>query len=407
MSYAIKNHQNILVSLFVISVSIILNFSMTSCGSKTSSNASSSGNIPHITTTFTKLVAGGSHTCGITNLGALYCWGLNDEGQLGVGTDIAKYSAPQLLTNFTNVVDVTLGEYHTCAKKIDGSMYCWGYNGSGELGVGTDIERYNTPQLLTNFTNIMNISAGDYHTCAKKIDGSMYCWGWNQYDQLGVGTNTNRYKTPQLLTGFTDVIGISAGYRHTCAFKNSGNLYCWGYNMEGQLGLGTTAETYNTPQLLTAFTSVMGISAGRSYTCAFKNSGNLYCWGENYSGQLGLGTTIETYNTPQWLTSFTRVASITTGQYHTCATKADGSVYCWGENYSGQLGLGITSPTYNTPQWLTSFTSVSTMTAGEYHTCAIKNNNDTYCWGENSKGQVGVGTMQNIYTSPQIIHVIF
>ena len=234
------------------------------------------------------------------------------------------------------------------------------------------------------------LSAGNYHTCAVK-SGALYCWGNNGNGRLGDGMTTPRAMPVPVSTMASGVSSVASGNSHTCAVK-SGALYCWGYNYYGQLGDGTTTGS-NTPAAVSTMASgVSSVASGNSHTCAVK-SGALYCWGYNYYGQLGDGTSGRNTNrnTPVavW-TMASGVSSVSAGNYHTCAIKG-GALYCWGYNGNGQLGDGTTTNS-NTPAAVWTMASgVSSVASGYSHTCAIKDA-ALYCWGNNGQRQLGDGT---------------
>ena len=202
--------------------------------------------------TYSTLAAGLYHTCAILDDGSVSCWGYNSNGQLGDGTTTNRNTPTQTSSLGTDrtAVAISTGQHHTCAILDDGSVSCWGDNDYGKLGDGTTTDR-NTPtqtsSLGTDRTAVA-ISAGDYHTCAILDDGSVSCWGYNDYGQLGDGTTTDRNTPTQTSSLGTDrtAVAITAGDYHTCAILDDGSVSCWGYNSYGQLGDGTTTNR-NTP----------------------------------------------------------------------------------------------------------------------------------------------------------------
>jgi hypothetical protein len=253
------------------------------------------------------------------------------------------------------VTDITAGDSHTCALISDGTVTCWGNNGDGQLGDGSNTNSYVpvavTGGALANKT-VTDITAGYYHTCALISDGTVTCWGWNGDGQLGDGSNTSR-NVPAAVTGgaLTDktVTDITAGAYHTCALISDGTVTCWGNNGDGQLGDGDDTNS-NVPAAVTggALTdkTVTDITAGAYHTCALISDGTVTCWGWNSSGQLGTGDDTNS-NVPVAVTGGAlvnkTVTDITAGAYHTCALISDGTVTCWGWNYYGWLGDGGTT----------------------------------------------------------------
>jgi alpha-tubulin suppressor-like RCC1 family protein len=357
--------------------------------------------------TVSQIALGSSHTCALKS-GEVFCWGTNGTGQLGDGTSTAQNTPTRVLdggmTN-SSVTQIALGFSYTCALK-SGEVFCWGTNGSGQLGDGTTSTRTTPVKVsagaMTN-SSVTQIALGSSHTCALK-DAEVFCWGTNSSGQLGDGTTSTRttpVKVVGVLNGFTNdtVSQIALGSSHTCALK-SGEVFCWGTNGTGQLGDGTsTAQNTPTRVLDGGMTnsSVTQIALGFSYTCALK-SGEVFCWGTNGSGQLGDGTT-STRTTPVKVSAGamtnSSVTQIALGSSHTCALK-DAEVFCWGTNSSGQLGDGTTS-TRTTPVKvvgvLNGFTNdtVSQIALGSSHTCALKSG-EVFCWGTNGTGQLGDGT---------------
>jgi alpha-tubulin suppressor-like RCC1 family protein len=285
---------------------------------------------------------------------------------------------------------VGAGYFHTCAIKQDGSLWCWGRNNYGQLGDGTYSGKSTPVQIMSS--GVFSVALWLNHTCAVKIDGSLWCWGDNGYGQLGDGTNTSRTTPVQITSG---VSSVALGGYHTCAVKIDGSLWCWGDNGYGQLGDGTNTSK-NTPVQITS--GVSSVALGEYHTCAVKTDGSLWCWGRNNYGQLGDGTD-EEKNTPVQIMS-SGVSSVALGGHHTCAVKTDGSLWCWGDNGYGQLGDG-TNTSRTTPVQITS--GVSSVALGFSHTCAIKQDGSLWCWGWNDYGQLGDGTNTSKNTPVQIM----
>ena len=229
--------------------------------------------------------AGNSNTCWVkTSDSSLWCWGDNSYGQLGMGS-MGGYKSSPVKANIAGVTDVAVGSGFTCATKNDGSLWCWGLNNLGQLGLGNSTDTLNPQKLAID--KVAKISAGESHTCATKTDGTIFCWGLNDYGQLGISSNVNKNVPTQLY--FAEVASITAGSRHTCATKNDGTIFCWGLNDYGQLGISSNVNKNVPTQLY--FAESAELAAGGSHTCATKNDGSLFCWGLNISGQLGLGDT--------------------------------------------------------------------------------------------------------------------
>jgi len=303
----------------------------------------------------TAIAAVRAHTCALLSGGTVKCWGWNSQGQLGDGT-YSDSLVPVSVTGLTGVTAIAAAYDHTCALLSDGTVQCWGRNYEGQLGDGTTTAS-SVPVSVTGLTGVTAISAGQFYTCALLSRGTVKCWGFNSAGQLGDGTTTGPQTcggygyacstVPVSVTGLTGVTAISAGSLHTCALLSRGAVKCWGGNSSGQLGNRTTSDS-NVPVSVTGLTGVTAISAGTvdsvgdEHTCALLSGGTVQCWGYNYDGQLGNGTTTDS-NVPVSLTGLTGVTAVSAGNGHTCALLSRGTVKCWGDNAYGELGNGTTT----------------------------------------------------------------
>lgn len=230
---------------------------------------------------------GGDHTCAIAMSGALYCWGNNDEGQIGVGSSESIVWGPRRVP-LDNVSDVSAGGEMTCAI-AGGLPYCWGRNYAGSLGDGTEIQRRTPARVLMPGSAYMIVAGLSTNACARDPGGRMYCWGSNSAGQLGNGTvNYGANPYPQYVSGMDGVSDIEVGSSHTCG-RLSGKLYCWGSNTSGETGHGT-GEHVLTPRQVPLFEDIRDVAIGGSHTCVRTSSGRMQCWGSNWQGQLGDGT---------------------------------------------------------------------------------------------------------------------
>ena len=402
------------------------------------------------------ITTGGSYACAILDDGSLKCWGSSFEGGLGLGSTDARGDGPGemgdalpavALGTGRTAVAVDAGVAHTCAVLDDATLKCWGRGAAGPLGQGDLADRGDGPGEMGDALPAVNLgtdrtpaalSGGGAHTCVRLDDGSVKCWGYNQFGQLGLGDTDSRgdgpgemgdVLPPVQLTGAGPVPPQPVAYRqlsgkgsHTCAILSNGSVKCWGDNEFGKLGLGDTSDRGDAAgemggdlpavDLGTGRTAV-AIAAGARHTCAVLDNGQLKCWGHNAGGQLGLGDTANRGDGPGEMgdnlpavdlgTGRTAV-SVTTGQEYTCAVLDDGSVKCWGGNSQGRLGLGDTVSRGNAPGQMgddlpavdlgTGRTAV-TVSASVNVTCALLDDGSVKCWGAGGTGALGQGDTAN------------
>ena len=241
--------------------------------------------------------AGDLHTCAVTTAGGLKCWGLNVSGQLGDGTNTDRNTPVDVSGLSSGVAAVSVGTYHTCAVTTAGGLKCWGDNTYGQLGNGTTTDSLTPIEVSGLATGVAAVSAGVFYTCAVTTASGLKCWGLNASGELGDGTIIDRTTAVEVSGLTSGVAAVAAGGNHTCAVTTAGGLKCWGYNNRGQLGDATNAGRATPVDVAGLTDGVVAVSAGGSHTCAIAALDRLECWGRNFSGQLGDGTTMDR-NTP-------------------------------------------------------------------------------------------------------------
>ncbi|MGH9258607.1 MAG: RCC1 domain-containing protein [Acidimicrobiales bacterium] len=299
------------------------------------------------------IAPGGFHTCGVTLDGATHCWGQNWYGELGIGSTLAS-AVPVTLTG-SAFVTVTSGYYHACGLTVSGQAFCWGRNIEGQLGTGAfagpPVYGEATPVPVTGVPAFATLSSRAYHTCGVTPDGDLYCWGWNHNGQLGNGdVAAAAQRVPVHVSPGLKFAAVSAGEQHTCGLTPAGVAYCWGRNARGELGNGSTLTTYpyavTTPAPVVGGLTFRSIGAGIDHTCGLTTSGQAVCWGANYVGQLGQGSisSTEDVTAPAAVVGGHLFATLVTGGWHSCGITGSGIAYCWGDNVLGQLGTGTANP---------------------------------------------------------------
>ena len=340
-------------------------------------------------------ISGGRfHTAAIKTDGSLWAWGMNTCGQLGDGTTTDRNIPVRVGTDNT-WASVSAGFEHTAAIKTDGSLWAWGINEYGQLGIGiADPTPRNAPVRVGTANNWVAVSAGYEHTAAIKTDGSLWAWGINNYGQLGIGTADSTLRNAPVRVGTANNwVAVSAGYEHTTALKANGTLWAWGRNSEGQLGDGTLDSRYTPVQIGTANDWVMVSTSNTNsgpHTVSIKADGSLWAWGNNRDGQIGDGTNTRRLS-PVRVGMDNDWTSVSARILHTVAIKTNGSLWAWGYNYVGQLGDGTTDDR-NIPVRVGATSDWVAATSGWSHSMAIKADGSLWAVGDNTYGQLGDGT---------------
>lgn len=346
-----------------------------------------------------------SHTCGVTQAGAVYCWGAGHEGQLGTG--VAAYATtPVAAESGLEFEMVVAHRDHSCGLVPSGRAYCWGANRYGQLGDGTTTPSA-VPVPVQGALRFRTLTAGAESTCGLTLAGEAYCWGRNQDGQLGDGTTTDRV-VPGPIQGDYVFEELDAGAVHVCGLA-SGRAYCWGGSAQGRLGNGQSGDWDDgnpVPGPVETELRFTTITAGYPHTCALTQDGRAYCWGANSHGELGngevRGTAPSRWLTPGPVSGDLRFTALTAGGTHTCGIATSGGTYCWGRNVEGQLGIGAGSGTRVHPTEVAGGLDYREISAGLYHTCAVTPEGRLFCWGENDQGRLGDGTQ---YVRPTPVEV--
>lgn len=390
-----------------------------------------------------KLVAAGNRfTCALQETGLISCWGNNEHGQLG--NDRGDFSPiPITVEGIRGAVDIATGSSHACAIHGNYDISCWGANHFAQLGTDQSQEYSATPVRVGDIDTALFLDAGENHTCTVHQDFTVACWGANDFGQLGNGQTGGVSAAPVYPDVASNAVGIATGSNHTCVIVELEPLtqtipyrpiYCWGANYLDQLGRGEdesselqvnsttalSAEELSTvlpvqqdasicdcePAPVADIGDAMDISAGSNHTCALRTDRTVSCWGANELGQLGNGSTgifrSESSPMPQQTAGISDADRIAAGGDNSCALHLTGAVSCWGNNDEGQLGNGQIASASVASQKVADISDATSVVAGAFFTCAIRQNASVSCWGKNSSGELGIDQTTYEIASSQV-----
>ena len=330
--------------------------------------------------------------------GALWAWGGNLSGSLGVGDDKVRTRAVRssVFDGLGKIVDVAPGEAHTCVLMDSNAFYCVGRGVRGALGDGNATDSL-VPRKVPLKGAIAGLASASGTTCVRLCTAaplcSAACWGEN--DEGQVGTSDVLFEPlPRAVygSGISDpplINAVAAGVEQVCAVNGYGRAYCWGRNTGVP---APTGDAHALPAQVAGVEDVVSLALGAGFGCAIKTDTSVICWGRNMRGQLGRnGFTAPL--APGQVTGMTDVVQLASGATSTCALNADGAVWCWGGNAYGQLGIGGTADS-NTRQRVVGMPAIVGVTAAAAHACSWSADGAIYCWGTNASGELGTGTLQ-------------
>jgi alpha-tubulin suppressor-like RCC1 family protein len=377
-----------------------------------------------------QLVSGGLHNCVLFESGLVKCWGYGSNGRLGYGNanTIGASDTPAdvgAVQIGSPVLQLAAGNGHTCALLAGGTLRCWGFNSTGQLGYGDTTDRGDDPGETpdtygdiqrsdsTALSPVIFVAAGFSATCAIVGDGvssggDLYCWGANVRGELGCGACGELHEPSAMPVALPEpATSVSIGQSHSCAIGESGSLYCWGWDLFGQLGNGPATGNVTAPASPVVADAV-AVTAANIHTCAVRAGGALDCWGNNSSGEAGDGTCLSSLPSP-YNVVVSGVTGISGGSSHNCALVEPGDVYegvaCWGSGANGRLGYGDPSARceplsdaggLQTVSVEGAGDEVTSVTTGTAHTCVLLARGGVRCWGESMNGQTGHGSIDPI-----------
>ncbi len=341
--------------------------------------------------TITSVSAGWRHSLALDTNGMVWAWGYNRQGELG---EPSKINSPRPIQvgGISSVKSIAAGAYHNLALTTDGHVWAWGDNSSGQLGNGAIGIDSSTPVPVGTppLQGIVAIAAGLYHSLAVDANGTVYAWGDNSIGQLGISAAQYYYSdVPVPVSGVAGISKVAAGRFHSVALTTTGEVWTWGDNSSGQLGIGTFDATeiptkVQSPDIV----GVTDIAAGRSHTLALTSKNIVATWGLNIDGELGDMSYTDT-NIPTRAASITTAISVAAGGSHSVALTSDGAVWAWGTNGDGELGNTSISTNRNTPVRASNLSGLTAIAGGDFYSLALQSDGTLWSWGLNNHGQLG------------------
>jgi hypothetical protein len=325
----------------------------------------------------------------------LWTWGYNGDGQLGDNTTVNKSIPVTTVGGGINWSQVSCGALYTAAIKTNGTLWTWGYNGDGQIGDNTVVNKSSPVTTVVGGTNWKQVSCGNSHTAAIKTDGTLWTWGRDNYGQLGDNTTVNKSSPVTTVGGGTNWKQVACGGYHTAAIKTNGTLWTWGKNLDGQIGDNTVVNKSSPVTTVGGGTNWKQVACGFTHSAAIKTDGTLWTWGRDNYGQLGDNTTVNKSSPVTTVGGGTNWKQVACGGYHTAAIKTNGTLWTWGNNYYGQLGdgLGVYPASKMSPVTTagggTNWKQVACCFADS---AAIKTDGTLWTWGVNNYGQSGDNT---------------
>ncbi len=342
--------------------------------------------------TIPQISGGGYHSLALKSDGTVWSWGRNNFGQLGIGKR-SKRNTPVQVKNLENVIAIANGTWHNMALKSDGTVWAWGRNNYGQIGDGTFKNR-KTPVQVKDLIDVVAIAGGYLHSLALKSDGTVWAWGSNWSGQLGNEAIVGASEVPIQVNSLSNISTIACGGDHSIAIRSSdGTIWAWGNNYYGQLGNGLSVNS-TSPVLVSGLSNVSKINGGYIHSLALVSDGTVWAWGNNRYGQLGDGSTIEERRSPVQVMNIGNITNVATQGWHNLALDSEGKVFSWGDNSNGQLGDGTRSER-NIPVEVKELEDITDISTGWQHSLALRSDGTVWAWGDNRFGQLGDGTYKD------------
>lgn len=339
------------------------------------------------------IAAGDSHAIALKDNNKLYSWGYNQSGQLGIGNQRDK-DTPVFVKKVDDIKSIYAGDYFSMYLTKEGDLYGTGENRSGELGLN-DYDNRDEFTKISHSVKYSTISAGDAHVLAIDTNGNLYSWGDNKNGQLGVGLSIAKSSQPMPLLPNVKFSSVSAGQQFSVAIDVDGNIWAWGINENGEIGNGemgggdyVNITRQTTPVKVSENIKFIGADAGKTHVIAYDEEGNLWGWGNNFDGQLGVEG-ISYYSVPAIISSEYKVAKVSVGDYHSMFVDENGVLYVFGYNAHGELGMNSVAQNYRKITKFVEDISFESISAGTDFTLYLTKDKEIYSSGSGDYGKLG------------------
>ena len=330
----------------------------------------------------------------ITEPGAVVVrtWGSGTSGPLGDGTTTAKSSPVSVIGGFIDWVQVSANGTHVIGLRDNGTVWTWGSNSGGQLGNNSTTSRSSPGSVVGGFTDWIYVAAGRNHTFGIRSNNTLWAWGNNTSGRLGDNTTAAKSSPVSVVGGFTDWIQATGGYSHSIGIRSNGTAWAWGSGGTGNLGNGSFGDFSSPVSVVGGFTDWTRVSAGSGHSVGLRANGTVWSWGYNVQGQLGINAAGARNSPTSVVGGFTNWVFVDTSGNHTIGLLADGTAWTWGVNAAGQLGDGTTTSRSSPVSVVGGFTDWVQATAGFQHSIAVRANSNAWAWGNNGAGRLGDGT---------------
>jgi len=321
-----------------------------------------------------------------------WAWGLATNGRLGDGSTIDRSSPVSVVGGFSDWIQISAGGAHNLGLRANGSAWAWGLNDLGRFGNNSSTARSSPVSVVGGFSDWVQVSAGGAHSVGLRAGGSAWAWGSNANGRLGDHSTTNRSSPVSVVGGFLDWVQVSAGNEHSIGLRAGGSAWAWGNNGSGRLGDGTITDRSSPVSVIGGFQDWVQISAGGAHSAALRAGGSAWSWGRNLYGQLGDNSNTNRSSPVSVIGGFDDWVQISAGTYHTIALRANGSAWAWGSNANGRLGDHSTTNRSSPVSVVGGFSDWVHISPGYAHTIALRANGSAWAWGSNSFGELGDGS---------------